>query len=96
MFSIKATMKQMSSRSDILLPTGVWYTTRVPSAKVRTSKVDQQGTGVHVLLAKVMGLRQMQTKGSDQLRDAICVSYGKKNVQITKENVRGIRVIDSK
>ena len=67
MFSIKATMKQMSSRSDILLPTGVWYTTRVPSAKVRTSKVDHQGTGVHVLLAEDMGLKQMQTKGSDQL-----------------------------
>ena len=89
-------MKQMSSRSDILCPTGVQDQIKDPSAKVWTSKVDQQRTDVQVLLAKGMGLRQMQTKGSDQLRDAICVSYGKKNVQITKENVRGIRVIDSK
>ena len=42
----------------------------VHSAKIRTSKVDQQGTGVYVLLAKGVGLRQMKTKGSDQVRDA--------------------------
>ena len=95
MFSIKPNMKQMSSRSDILCPTGIQYTTKVPSAKVRTSKVDQQGTGVYVLLAKGMGLRQMQTKGSDQLRDATCVSHGKKNVQITQEKINDIRMIDS-
>ena len=46
------------------------YPVMVHSAKVRTSKVDQQGTDVHVFLAKGVGLRQMQTKGSDQLRDA--------------------------
>ena len=63
-------MQQMSSRSDSLYPTGIQYTTKVPSAKVRASKVDQQGTGVHVLLVKDMGLRQMQTKGSDQLKDS--------------------------
>ena len=88
-------MQQMSSRSDILCPTGVQDQIKDPSAKVWTSKVDQQGTGVHVLLVKDMGLRQMQTKGSDQLRDAICVSYGKKNVQITQEKIRDIRMIDS-
>jgi hypothetical protein len=37
----------------------------VHSAKIRTSKVDQQGTGVYVLLAKGIGLRQMKTKDSD-------------------------------
>jgi hypothetical protein len=34
----------------------------IPSAKVTISKVDQQGTGVQVQLAKWMGLRIMQTK----------------------------------
>ena len=58
-------MKQMSSRSDILCPTGVQDQIKDPSAKVWTSKVDQQGTDVHVLLAKGMGLRQMQTKSSE-------------------------------
>ena len=67
MFSIKPTMQQMSSSSDILWPSDVRYPVMVHSAKVRTSKVDQQGTGVHVLLAEDMGLKQMQTKGSDQL-----------------------------
>ena len=88
-------MQQMSSRSDILCPTGVQDQIKDPSAKVWTSKVDQQGTDVHVLLAKGMGLRQMQTKGSDQLRDATCVSHGKKNVQITQEKINDIRMIDS-
>ena len=60
-------MQQMSSRSDSLCPVGVQDQIKDPSAKVWTSKVDQQGTGVHVLLAKGVGLRQMQTKGSDQL-----------------------------
>ena len=63
-------MQQMSSSSDILWSSGVQYPVMVHSAKVRTSKVDQQGTGVHVLLATEVGLRQMQTKGSDHVRDA--------------------------
>ena len=68
-------MQQMSSRSDILCPTGVQDQIKDPSAKVWTSKVDQQGTDVQVLLAKGMGLRQMQTKGSDQVRNATCSGY---------------------
>lgn len=70
MFSIKPTMQQMSSSSDILWPSDVRYPVMVHSAKIGTSKVDQQGTGVYVLLAKGVGLRQMKTKGSDQVRDA--------------------------
>ena len=85
----------MSSRSDILCPTGVQDQIKDPSAKVWTSKVDQQGTDVQVLLAKGMGLRQMQTKGSDHVRDATWVSSGKENVQITEEKAIEIRMRDS-
>jgi hypothetical protein len=40
---------------------------KVHSIKVRTSKVDQQETGVRVRLAKGMGLTQIQTKAQTKL-----------------------------
>ena len=87
-------MKQMSSRSDILCPTGVQDQIKDPSAKVWTSKVDQQGTGVHVLLAKGVGLKQMQTKGSDKLRNARKSPMARKMFR-SQEKIRDIRMIDS-
>lgn len=70
---IKPTMQQMSSSSDILWPSGVGFKSRpnqLRSGLPQWISSLRQGTGVHVQVATGMGLRQVQTKDSDQVRDA--------------------------